>query len=102
VDLPGGGGGAIAAGEGEECGFEVRAGDLEVADVEVAPEQRPRRRVGIGRRDVQMEAFVNSWIELKRNDGTLDRLYRHWILGADAVERGPRWSIMRNVLHWLK
>ena len=43
--LQGGGGGAIAAGEGEERGFEVRARDLEVADVEVAPEQRPRRRV---------------------------------------------------------
>jgi len=71
----------------------------------VVPQPNPIKiplAFGIGRRDVQMEAFVNSWIELKRNDGTLDRLYRHWILGADAVERGPRWSIMRNVLHWVK
>ena len=71
----------------------------------VVPQPNPIKiplAFGIGRRDVRMEAFVNSWIELKRNDGTLDRLYHHWILGADAVERGPRWSIMRNVLHWVK
>ncbi|HEY1304074.1 MAG TPA: cation:dicarboxylase symporter family transporter [Vicinamibacterales bacterium] len=53
----------------------------------------------IARHDLEFAAFVNSWIELKRKDGTLDRIYRHWILGADAVPRAPRWSILRNVLH---
>jgi hypothetical protein len=32
---------------------------------------------------------------------TIDALYRHWILGKQAGKRIPRWSIMRNVLHWL-
>ena len=56
----------------------------------------------IGRRDPALAAFVNTWIALKRKDGTLDAAYRHWILGQDAVPRQPRWSIVRNVLHWVK
>jgi ABC-type amino acid transport substrate-binding protein len=47
------------------------------------------------------EQFVNTWIELKRRDATLDRLYRHWILGQDAVDVTPRWSVVRSVLHWV-
>jgi Na+/H+-dicarboxylate symporter len=48
------------------------------------------------------QAFVNTWIELKRRDGTIDRLYRHWILGQNAGASGPRWSIVRDVLHWVE
>jgi ABC-type amino acid transport substrate-binding protein len=45
--------------------------------------------------------FINTWIELKQRDGTIDALYGHWILGKQAGKRQPRWSIMRNVLHWV-
>jgi hypothetical protein len=44
---------------------------------------------------------VDTWIELKKKDRTIARLYDYWILGRSAVEREPRWSIMRNVLHWV-
>ena len=44
--------------------------------------------------------FVNTWIDLKRRDGTLDALYKYWILGEDPVPPHPRWSIMRDVLRW--
>ena len=27
-------------------------------------------------------------------------LYRYWMLGQDAAPRQPRWSIIRDVLHW--
>ncbi|PYR51579.1 MAG: hypothetical protein DMF89_05535 [Acidobacteria bacterium] len=54
----------------------------------------------IAGRDAPMAAMVNTWIELKRKDGTLDELFAHWILGQDAASRRPRWSVMRNVLHW--
>lgn len=54
----------------------------------------------IGQRDQAFATFVNTWIELKRKDGTLDALYKYWILGQDAAPKRPRWSIMRNVLHW--
>jgi ABC-type amino acid transport substrate-binding protein len=54
----------------------------------------------LARGDVRWATFVNTWIELKRRDGTLDALYRHWILGQDAITKKPRWSIVRNVLGW--
>jgi Na+/H+-dicarboxylate symporter/ABC-type amino acid transport substrate-binding protein len=50
--------------------------------------------------DQAWAAFVNTWIEMKRRDGTLDTLYDHWILGKNAEKREPRWSVVRNVLHW--
>jgi ABC-type amino acid transport substrate-binding protein len=56
----------------------------------------------IARRDTALAAFVNTWIALKRKDGTLDTAYAHWILGRDAAPRQPRWSIIRNVLHWVE
>jgi Na+/H+-dicarboxylate symporter/ABC-type amino acid transport substrate-binding protein len=46
--------------------------------------------------------FVNTWVELKRRDGTIDALYGHWILGKQAGKRQPRWSIIRDVLHWVE
>ena len=54
----------------------------------------------LGGTDPQWSSFVNTWIEMKRRDGTLDALYDHWILGKDAEKRMPRWSVVRNVLHW--
>jgi Na+/H+-dicarboxylate symporter/ABC-type amino acid transport substrate-binding protein len=55
----------------------------------------------VARHDQAFASFVNTWIDLKRKDGTLDRLYRYWILGQNAVPARPRWSIIRNVLHWV-
>jgi Na+/H+-dicarboxylate symporter/ABC-type amino acid transport substrate-binding protein len=54
----------------------------------------------LARRDQDWAHFINTWIELKRRDGTIDALYGHWILGKQALKREPRWSIMRNLLHW--
>jgi ABC-type amino acid transport substrate-binding protein len=56
----------------------------------------------VARRDQDFAAFLNTWIELKRRDGTIDALYAHWILGKQAGKRQPRWSILRNVLHWVE
>jgi ABC-type amino acid transport substrate-binding protein len=55
----------------------------------------------VARRDHEWAQFINTWMELKRRDGTLDALYGHWVLGKHAVTRKPRWSIIRNVLHWV-
>ncbi len=54
----------------------------------------------LAHRDLEWASFINTWIALKRHDGTLDALYQHWILGQDAKPPAPRWSILRNVLHW--
>jgi ABC-type amino acid transport substrate-binding protein len=54
------------------------------------------------RGDAAMTAFLNTWIELKRNDGTINELFDYWIMGKNAVPVGPRWSIVRDVLHWVE
>ena len=55
----------------------------------------------IARRDAMWGTFVNTWIELKRKDGTLQTLIEYWILGHNATPVRPRWSIVRDVLHWM-
>ena len=54
----------------------------------------------LARNDEAFASFINTWIELKRKDGTIDALYEYWILGRSADRHAPRWSIIRNVLHW--
>ena len=53
-----------------------------------------------GSPDQSMRNFLDSWIYLKRHDGTIDRLYEHWVLGKTAEPREPRWSVVRNVFGW--
>lgn len=52
--------------------------------------------------DQELLNYVNSWIDIKKRDGTLEEMYDYWILGRGAVERHPRWSIIRDVLHWVE
>ena len=54
------------------------------------------------RGDREMIDFVNTWLELKKKDGTLEKIYNHWILGKGAEKKEPRWSVIRNVLHWVE
>lgn len=46
-------------------------------------------------------ALLNSWLSLKKDDRTIERLYRYWILGKGAKRQKPRWSVIRDVLHWV-
>ena len=56
----------------------------------------------IARHDQAFAAFINTWIDLKKKDGTLDSLYKYWILGQSDTGRSKRWSIIRDVLHWVE
>jgi ABC-type amino acid transport substrate-binding protein len=51
--------------------------------------------------DFEMVDFINNWIALKRSDGTIDQLYQYWMLGGVTEKKEPRWSIVRDVLHWI-
>ena len=51
--------------------------------------------------DQEFAKFMSLWIDLKKKDGTIPSLYDHWILGKDARPPVKKWSIMRNVLHWV-
>ena len=55
----------------------------------------------VARHDVEAARFLSNWIDLKRKDGTIQSLYDHWVLGRDARRTEPRWSVVRNVLHWV-
>jgi ABC-type amino acid transport substrate-binding protein len=45
--------------------------------------------------------FVNSWIEEQRSSGLVDAKLDYWIHGEGTrAERGPRWSIGRDLLGW--
>ena len=52
----------------------------------------------MARGDQDLVNFINTWIELKKKDGTIAALYDHWILGKHATPKQPRWSVLRNVL----
>jgi ABC-type amino acid transport substrate-binding protein len=54
----------------------------------------------VRRGDPEWLDYLDVWIELKRNDGTLDELYGRWILGEEAGKTGPRWSVIHDVLGW--
>ena len=52
--------------------------------------------------DHDMLEFLNIWLGLKKRDGTIKNINDHWILGRGAESKEPRWSVIRNVLHWVK
>ncbi len=52
--------------------------------------------------DMRMVQYINGWIDLQKKNGTIDRLYNYWILGKGTSEKAPRWSVIRNVLGWVK
>jgi ABC-type amino acid transport substrate-binding protein len=45
--------------------------------------------------------LLKNWITMKQKDGTIAGLYNYWILGLEPEVHEPRWSIIRNVLHWV-
>jgi len=66
-------------------------------DVLTAPSAYP-----LPRGDRELADFINIWLELKKRDRTIPSLYDYWIQGKNAVPPKPRWSILRDVLHWVE
>ena len=52
------------------------------------------------RGEVEWQKFIGNWIDLKKKDGTIKELHQYWMLGGAGETRGPRWSVLRNVLGW--
>jgi Na+/H+-dicarboxylate symporter/ABC-type amino acid transport substrate-binding protein len=73
--------------------FSVAVPEPEVVQVPMA--------YAVPRGEREMVEFLDSWIELKKKDGTVRQLFEHWILGQGAVDSAPRWSVIRDVLHWV-
>ena len=51
--------------------------------------------------DPEFLRFLDLWVDLMRSEGVITRLHDHWILGRSAVPHSKRWSVIRNVLHWV-
>jgi ABC-type amino acid transport substrate-binding protein len=46
--------------------------------------------------------ILDAWITSEKANGSIDSLYRYWMLGdVRGSGKPPRWSVIRNVLHWL-
>jgi Na+/H+-dicarboxylate symporter/ABC-type amino acid transport substrate-binding protein len=51
--------------------------------------------------DSEWSGFVSAWVEISVKSGVVDNLFNHWIGGGGARPEEPRWSVIRNVLHWV-
>jgi Na+/H+-dicarboxylate symporter/ABC-type amino acid transport substrate-binding protein len=55
----------------------------------------------VARGDTDMLLYLDTWLLNAKVDGTVDELYRYWMLGQVEQAQPPRWSIIRNVLGWI-
>jgi proton glutamate symport protein len=49
----------------------------------------------------ELVGFVDAWLDLKRANGFEQRMQAYWLQGKSRSDHQPRWSIIRNVLHWV-
>jgi len=54
------------------------------------------------RGEQEWKNFVSQWILIAQKTGEVAHLFDHWIKGQGADDTEPRWSIIRNVLHWVE
>lgn len=45
--------------------------------------------------------YIELWINLNKKNGTIDALYDQWVLGKQGTTSQHRWSVLRDVLHWV-
>jgi Na+/H+-dicarboxylate symporter len=43
---------------------------------------------------------LDYWIRMEKDYGLLQKKYDYWVLGKIPGSVEPRWSVVRNVLHW--
>jgi Na+/H+-dicarboxylate symporter/ABC-type amino acid transport substrate-binding protein len=55
----------------------------------------------VARRNHELVEYLNDWVLAKKGDGSIRRIYNHWVLGQGALKTEPRWSVIRNVLKWV-
>ena len=55
----------------------------------------------VARRNRELVEFLNDWVLAKKGDGSILKVYNHWVLGQGAMKTEPRWSFIRNVLKWV-
>jgi len=53
------------------------------------------------RTDDEFAAYLAEWVALQGREGFLDALYHYWIEGRNEQAQQRRWSVVRDVLHWV-
>jgi Na+/H+-dicarboxylate symporter/ABC-type amino acid transport substrate-binding protein len=56
----------------------------------------------IDKDDTEFTKYINTFISLKKNDGTFDHLYKYWVEGKDVERDKKHWSVIKDVLHWVE
>ncbi|HXV83160.1 MAG TPA: hypothetical protein VEG60_25140, partial [Candidatus Binatia bacterium] len=46
--------------------------------------------------------YVNYWLKLEETGKFAQLMREHWIQGQPLPDHKPRWSVIRDVLHWVK
>lgn len=66
------------------------------------PYQRIFLAYPIARGQPEWTGFLNNWLTIEKESGLARDEYDYWVTGKDAVEKQPRWSVVRDVLHWVR
>ena len=45
--------------------------------------------------------FLDEWLQLRAQSGFLEQQKTYWLEGKPPVSREAKWSVIRNVLHWV-
>ena len=48
--------------------------------------------------NLELQAMLNSWIDIQKSTGRIAQLYDYWIQGGGAKSKEPRWSILENII----
>jgi len=57
--------------------------------------------IPIAKGDYVFLEYLNNWLTLQQTSGVVAGQFDYWILGKTPYRKKPRWSIIRNVLHWV-
>ncbi len=49
----------------------------------------------------ELADYMKIWLTIRQKDGTIRNLYDYWVLGKKEKEVVRRWSVIRDVLHWI-
>lgn len=58
--------------------------------------------VAITKGDYDFLAYLNQWLRLQKTSGRAQEQFSYWVLGKTPLRRTPRWSLIRNVFHWVQ
>lgn len=50
----------------------------------------------------EFAVLVDQWLELQKTNGFQEAMQTYWLEGRPGTTPGPRWSVLRDVLHWGK